>query len=202
MKKVILIIGLFISSPIFGEEFIWTERNPILSKFALENKEYFLRNQENIFIKYQNYSSFIEGVAKKYNVPVEIAYLPAVESGYRSNAVSYAGATGMWQFMYSTAKDMDLKVNSNIDERKNWKKSTIAGVRYIKWLSNELYGDYELAILAYNAGIGKVKGAIKKYNTRDPWILIQKDDFKEEQKEYLPRYLTYLSVFEKLKNQK
>lgn len=171
-----------------------------MANFAYENKDYFQKNTEYLYNRYKKYSDFIEGTAKKYNVPVSVAYLPAVESGYRANAVSYAGATGMWQFMGGTAKDMNLVVAKGRDDRKDWKKSTIAGVKYIRWLSDELYGDYELAILAYNAGIGKVKSAIKKYNTRDPWVLIEKEEFKKEQKEYLPRYLTFLSLFEELKN--
>ena len=121
--------------------------------------------------------------------------LPAIESSFNPYAVSHAGAEGMWQFMSGTAKDMGL-IKNGIDKRKNWKASTIAAAKYLKWLAEEEFdGDYELAILAYNAGVGKVKNAIKKFKTRDPWKLIQYSYFSKESRDYLPKFVTYVHLF-------
>ena len=69
-------------------------------------------------------------------------------------------------------------------------------MKYLKWMSEKHFdGNYELAILAYNAGIGKVKRAMIKYDSNDPWYLIQKNDFKQESKDFLPKFITYMNYY-------
>ena len=138
-------------------------------------------------------------MAKKEGVPKELFALAGVESGFNPNAVSNAGATGMWQFMKDTASDMGLR-GSGRDNRKNWEKSTVAAIKYIKYLAEEhFYGDYELAVLAYNAGVGKVKKAILKNQSADVWVLIKdKKTFKKESREYLPKFIAYANYYKYL----
>lgn len=199
----LILLFTFSGKAIANTSFVWTERHPVLYEFISNNSNYFSRNKDNLFERYLEHKPYLIKKAKEIGVPTSLIYLPAVESGYRSDAISYSGATGMWQFMLPTSKDVGLIVNDNIDERKDWKKSTEAALKYLKWMAdNFFWGDYELAILAYNAGLGRVSRAIEKYNTRDPWFLITKtSDFNKEQREYLPRYLTFVSLFSNMEKE-
>lgn len=180
--------------------FIWTERHPLLTKYILENRDHIKKFSGIAYERSKKYDDFIKEMTLKYNTPVELFVIPAVESAYRENAISSASAAGMWQFMKPTSKDWGLRVNGRVDERKDWRKSTEAGLKYLKWMAeDEFGGDYELAILAYNAGVGRVSRAIKKYKTRDPWVLITKKEFNTEQREYLPKFLAYMHQFNYLK---
>lgn len=176
-------------------DYPWTNKHPVLNKYYNDNKSYILRNVPQSNIKIKEYRNFMEAVMEAADVPKELIVLPAIESSFNPYAVSHAGATGMWQFMRGTAKDMGL-IQQGVDKRKNWKASTIAAAKYLKWLAEEEFdGDYELAILAYNAGVGKVKNAIKKFKTRDPWRLIQYSYFSKESRDYLPKFVTYVHLF-------
>lgn len=176
-------------------DYPWTNKHPILTKYYNENKSHILRNAPQSNIKIIEYRQFMEAVMEAVDVPKELIVLPAIESSFNPYAISHAGAAGMWQFMSGTAKDMGL-IQNGIDKRKNWKASTIAAAKYLKWLAEEEFdGDYELAILAYNAGVGKVKNGIKKFKTRDPWKLIQYSYFSKESRDYLPKFVTYVHLF-------
>lgn len=168
----------------------------MLTNYVKNNKEKILEVTPVIYNKSKKYKDYIEAVMMKEGLPREFLILAAIESGYNEYAVSQANAVGMWQFTKSTAEDCGLVVNNKIDERKNWKKSTIAAAKYLKWMADDHFdGDYELAILAYNAGIGRIKSLIKKYNTKNPWVLIQYDDLPTESKEFLPKYISFLHYY-------
>lgn len=115
------------------------------------------------------YFNMMDGVLKKYGLPAELKYLAVIESELKSTATSWAGAVGPWQLMPQTARDLGLRVNKNIDERKNYTKSTHAAAKYLRDLFRE-FGDWLLVIAAYNGGPGNVYSAIRKtQGSRNFW---------------------------------
>tara|TARA_B100000700_G_scaffold267699_1_gene307825 strand:- start:92219 stop:92866 length:648 start_codon:yes stop_codon:yes gene_type:complete len=212
MKKIVLVSILSVFSFFLNNlkaenigynNYRWTDNHPLLLSYVKENKERILEFTPYKLKHSQKYSNFINSVLKYENVPKEILVLAGIESGFRTNVESHSQAVGMWQFLELTAEDWGLRVNKYRDDREDWKRSTIAAVRYIKWMAeNHFDNNYEMAILAYNAGIGRVNKLRKKYNTNDPWILISKKDLPSESREYLPKFLSYMHYFYFLKNNK
>jgi membrane-bound lytic murein transglycosylase D len=96
-----------------------------------------------------------------YNIPLELKYLAIVESALKPRARSYVGATGLWQFMYATGRQYGLKTSSYVDEREDPVKATRAACRYLSNLY-DMFGDWDLALAAYNSGPGNVSKAIKR----------------------------------------
>lgn len=107
------------------------------------------------------YFEMYEATLAKYDMPIELKYLSVIESGLRPQVKSPAGALGLWQFMYGTGKMYGLKENSYIDERMDPVKATDAACRFLKKL-HDIYGDWNLALAAYNAGPGNVNKAIRR----------------------------------------
>lgn len=103
---------------------------------------------------------FVEELLKE-GMPTELQYLPVIESAINPNAVSRAGAAGLWQFMPATAKGLGMEVNSLIDERRDARLSSRNAARYLKQL-HEIYNDWSLAIAAYNCGPGNVNKALRR----------------------------------------
>jgi membrane-bound lytic murein transglycosylase D len=116
------------------------------------------------------YFSLIESILTQYGLPEELKYLAVIESNLKSSAVSKVGAKGPWQLMPQTARDLGLKVNRNVDERKNYVKSTRAAALYLRDLYNQL-GDWLLVIAAYNTGVANVYHAIHRSGSRSFWDL-------------------------------
>ena len=118
----------------------------------------------------QAYFNLIESILCQYGLPKELKYLAVIESNLKSTAVSKVGAKGPWQLMPQTARDLGLKVNRNVDERKNYTKSTRAAALYLRDLYKEL-GDWLLVIAAYNTGTANVYRAIHRSGSRNFWDL-------------------------------
>ena len=117
------------------------------------------------------YNPIFEEALESYQVPLELRNLPIIESALHPNAVSRAGAVGLWQFMIGTAKKYGLEVTSLIDERKDPVKSSYAAAHYLKDLY-DIFGDWSLAIAAYNCGPGNVSKAIRRSGgKKDFWGL-------------------------------
>jgi membrane-bound lytic murein transglycosylase D len=114
--------------------------------------------------------NLIEGILAQYDLPKELKYLAVIESNLKRSAVSRVGAVGPWQLMPQTARDLGLKVNRDVDERRNYYRSTRAAALYLKDLYNQL-GDWLLVIAAYNGGTANVNHAIRRSGSRNFWDL-------------------------------
>jgi Soluble lytic murein transglycosylase and related regulatory proteins (some contain LysM/invasin domains) len=201
LTPIILMIGVCLSGISNAQtanfQYQWNDSDPYLINYVKNNRTKLISSAEFAYNNGFQYREFIEKKAIEYNIPKEIYALAAVESSFNPKAVSSAKAKGMWQFMKGTGLDMGLKVHAENDERHDWKKSTEAAMKYIKLLADDNFqGNYELAVLSYNAGVGKVKRAIIKHQTADVWVLIQdKDLFRTESREYLLRFIAYINYF-------
>ena len=127
-----------------------------------------------------------ERVFWQYGVPVELIPLCVVESAVSINAVSPAGAAGMWQLMPSTAEGYGLRVDGSVDERFSVEKSTDAAARVLRDLKKTL-GSWPLAVMAYNCGAGRVRRAVITYETTEPWAVWR--GVPSETQAYLPSLL-------------
>jgi membrane-bound lytic murein transglycosylase D len=113
------------------------------------------------------YLPIFEEALETYQLPLELKYLPIIESALNPKAVSRAGATGLWQFMIGTGKQYGLEVNSLVDERRDPVKSSYAAARYLKALY-KIFGDWNLVIAAYNCGPENINKAIHRANAKTP----------------------------------
>ena len=109
------------------------------------------------------YMPIFEEALEAYQLPLELKYLPIIESALNPKAVSHAGATGLWQFMIGTGKQYGLEVNSLVDERRDPVKSSYAAARYLQALY-KIFGDWNLVIAAYNCGPENINKAIHRAN--------------------------------------
>ncbi len=133
------------------------------------------------------YFPMIEDILDYYGLPVELKYMAVIESALNPNAVSRAGATGLWQFMYSTGRMYGLTINSVVDERRDPVKATHAAARYLKDLYG-IYNDWILVIAAYNCGPGNVNKAIRRSgNRKDYWEIYYR--LPRETRGYIPQYV-------------
>ena len=129
----------------------------------------------------------IREVFQAEGLPLDLAYVPLIESAYMSNALSRAKAKGIWQFQLPTAKDYGLKYNWFIDERSNFEKSTAAAAKHLKMLAGMFDGDWNLALASYNVGQGYVLQAVKRAKTNDYWQLSASTKYlPRDTREYVP----------------
>lgn len=133
------------------------------------------------------YFPMIEDIFDSYGIPVELKYMSVIESALNANAVSRVGATGLWQFMYSTGRMYGLTINSLVDERRDPVKATYAAAKYIRDLYS-IYNDWILVIAAYNCGPGNVNKAIRRSgNKKDYWDIYYR--LPRETRGYIPQYV-------------
>lgn len=140
------------------------------------------------------YFPIFEETLDKYNMPLEIKYLAIIESALNPTARSRAGANGLWQFMYGTAKRMDLEITSFVDERRDPVKATDAAARYLAKLY-DIYNDWYLAIAAYNCGPGNVNRAIRRSGGKSNyWEIYYR--LPRETRGYVPAFIAATYSFE------
>lgn len=137
------------------------------------------------------YFPIFERALHSYQIPAEIKYLPIIESSMNPHAVSKVGATGMWQFMFGTAKAYSLNMDNFVDERKDPVQASYAAAAYFRDAYEEL-GDWLLAIAAYNCGKGNVTRAIDKAGSRDFWKI--RPFLPKETRDYVPAFIATVYV--------
>ncbi|WP_297444504.1 lytic transglycosylase domain-containing protein [Desulfurobacterium sp.] len=140
--------------------------------------------------RYSIFLPYVKPILKEEGVPEVLAYLPIIESEGNPAAVSRAGAAGLWQLMPRTARLYGLRVNYYIDERFDIEKSTRAAARYLKKLY-KIFGKWDLAIAAYNAGPGKILSLMRRYHTDSFWDLAKLPD---ETLNYVPKFYAVASL--------
>ncbi|MFN8240829.1 MAG: transglycosylase SLT domain-containing protein [Bacteroidales bacterium] len=178
IKKINSVINLPYNNIIRNHIHVYTERRLASLQAILGLSDY--------------YFPMIEDIFDSYGLPAELKYMAVIESALNPNAVSRVGATGMWQFMYSTGKMYGLTINSVVDERRDPVKATHAAARYLKdmW---DIYHDWVLVIAAYNCGPGTVDKAIRRSgNRKDYWEIYYR--LPRETRGYIPAYVaaTYI----------
>jgi membrane-bound lytic murein transglycosylase D len=141
------------------------------------------------------YLPMIQNVFRAEGLPLDLAYIPVIESGFKTNALSKASAKGPWQFMKPTAQDHGLKTDWFIDERSDPEKATVAAAKYLKTLHKMFNGDWHLVLAAYNGGLGRVQRAMKTARKDDFWSLADSSRFlPRETREYVPLILAAIVV--------
>ena len=147
-----------------------------------------LRNQVSFMLSACNfYMPIFEEALDAYGLPLELRYLPIIESALNPSAVSRAGASGLWQFMIGTGKIYGLESNSLVDERRDPIKATWAAARYLKEMY-DIYGDWNLVIAAYNCGPGTINKAIRRANGEtDYWKIY--NYLPKETRGYVPAFI-------------
>lgn len=130
------------------------------------------------------YIEMINDIFSEKGIPAELAYLPFIESGFSPLSVSAKGTVGLWQFVTSTAKRYGLRIDPYVDERKDPVKSTEAAAQYLSDL-HSMFGAWDLAVAAYNAGEGRMRGVRDIYRSKTTPTIT---------KQYLPKLLAVFAV--------
>ena len=139
------------------------------------------------------YMPMIQQELAAAGLPLDLVYLAMIESGFNQRAYSKSHAVGLWQFMRGTGKDYHLTVDKYLDERRDALKSTRAAVTYLKDLYSE-FGDWYLAVAAYNGGPGTMRNAIRRTKTNDFWKIAQKKNLRLETKRYVPKLIAAIII--------
>ncbi len=168
----------------------------LIKRYTGPNKKMFGRWLERA----GRYVPKIQMVFADEGIPLDLAYLAMIESGFNVHAYSWAHAAGPWQFIESTGRIYGLKNDWWQDSRLDLEKATHAAARHLKYLYNRFDGDWYLAVAAYNAGGGKIRKAVKKSGSRDFWTLTEGHVLREETKNYLPKLLAALTIVKNLKD--
>jgi membrane-bound lytic murein transglycosylase D len=140
---------------------------------------------ERAFARSGRYHDMMVSILKQEGVPQDLIYLAQAESGFQPTAVSRAGARGIWQFMASRARGYGLERSLWVDDRQDPEKSTRAAARHLKDLYAE-FGDWYLAMAAYNSGPGTVQAAVRRTGYADFWELYRRNVLPKETRNYVP----------------
>ncbi len=160
----------------------------------LKTVNYFVRNRRRFTAvcigRSKLFFPMYEQYLDQYNIPLELKYLSVIESGLRPTVKSRVGAAGLWQFMYRTGRMFGLDNDSYVDERMNPEMATDAACRYLKYL-HSLYGDWSIALAAYNAGPGNVNKAIRRSGGQmNYWKL--RPYLPKETRMYVPNFIAMI----------
>lgn len=164
-----------------------------------EKVEYYLKifqtSHRRSFVRWLERSAYYTPELKQLlanaGVPKSLAYLPLIESGYNPNAVSPKHAVGLWQFIKPTGRRYGLEVNFWVDERRDYKKATVAASQYLKDLYKE-FDSWELALAGYNCGEARVRKGIKKTRSNDFWVVSK--TLPRETRNYVPKFIASLII--------
>ena len=168
--------------------------NPALEKVIKSYLKHRRKYYPALMAKAAYYFPMFERYLDQYDIPLEMKYLAIVESALNPRAKSRVGATGLWQFMYPTGKQYKLKVSSYVDERQDPIKATIAACEYLSDLYR-IFGDWDLALAAYNSGPGNVSKAIRRSGGyKNYWNI--RPYLPRETAGYVPAFYATMYLFE------
>ncbi|OUS01630.1 lytic transglycosylase [Flavobacteriales bacterium 33_180_T64] len=170
------------------------EYNPSLESVIKSYLKHRRHSMSRLMSLSHYYFPLFEESLDNYNIPLEVKYLAIVESALKPRAKSRVGATGLWQFMFGTGKEYGLNVSSYVDERSDPIKSTEAASKYLARLY-KIFGDWDLALAAYNSGPGNVTKAIRRSGGYENYWNIR-PHLPRETAGYLPAFLATMYIFE------
>jgi membrane-bound lytic murein transglycosylase D len=143
--------------------------------------------------KSTKYMPFIQAELRQHGMPADLGYMVMIESGFDPYARSSANAVGPWQFMQATGATYGLRTNWWIDERKDFKKATLAAIRYMKDLHQE-FGSWYLVAASYNMGENGLRRKVIRHRTRDFWALSKMGALPQETTDYVPKILAAILI--------
>ncbi len=146
------------------------------------------RSFEITLSRVSRYERLMRAVFRDAGLPEDLVYLPLIESGFETTAYSRARALGLWQFVPNTARIYDLEISHWVDERLDPIASTHAAADYLGDLHRE-FRDWYLTFAAYNAGPGRVHGAIRRAGSRDYWTIADRRALPRESRDYVPKLI-------------
>lgn len=132
-------------------------------------------------------------IMEEEGVPPELAYLPLIESGFRPEAVSRAGAVGPWQLIRGTGRRYGLRIDRYVDERRDPVKSTRAAARYLRDLY-AMFGNWELSLAAYNTGEARIARILERHQVDDFWDMMEGGYLQRETRDFVPQFLAALQI--------
>jgi len=147
---------------------------------------------ENGLRRSGQYMRLARQIFAKEGVPVDVTWLGQVESAWKVKALSWASASGLWQFVPGSGRTYDLKQTAYIDERNSFEQATRASARYLKDLATRYNGNWELAMAAYNTGAGNVDRAIARAGTANFWMIYPY--IAQETRNYVPNILAVILI--------
>ncbi len=181
-----------------------TSVDPVLREAAGSWQNEWRTSEAQSFQRYlermERYELVVDAHIEARALPRSLRYLPLIESGYSTGAVSRVGATGLWQLMGPTARELGLTVNSIVDDRRDPVASTVAALEYLERLHEE-FGSWLLALAAYNGGPGRVRRALTRSDagatlTGDELFLEIRGRLPLETREFIPRFLAAAALAE------
>ncbi len=153
---------------------------------------YFTTVKKDLFKRWlkrkRRYAPLVREILREHGLPEDLVYLAMIESGFNLHAYSPMKAAGPWQFIPETGRRYGLTVDHWIDERRDIRKSTVAAARYLKELFDQ-FDCWYLAAAAYNAGENRIDRLIKRYDTKDFWLLRRYNTLPRETREYVPQLI-------------
>ncbi len=175
-------------------EIIESDLFPLIYNTRVERwKNYYTTRGREHFSRYLGraaiYMEEVKGILAEEGLPLDLAYVVIIESGYYPFARSHAGAVGLWQFMERTAKMKGLEIDYWVDERRDPGKSTRAAASYLRDLYEE-FGSWEMALAAYNYGPTAVRRNIRRWNTDDYWEIY----LPRETEEFVPKIMAAIFI--------
>lgn len=169
----------------------------LLNKQVAAYLDLFQNKQRSSFQRWLSrsgrYRHIMEAELKKAGLPTDLVYLAMIESGYNQRAYSKAQAVGLWQFMNGTGKQYNLTINKYLDERCDAEKSTSSAVAFLNDLYQD-FGDWHLAVAAYNAGPGKIHNGLSQHKVDNFWDLAKTDFLPLETKRYVPKLIAAIII--------
>ena len=203
MASFFLSFGAKANSPDFDEELTrarFENMTSIVEMRYTEEVQTIIRNYlvnrrsvaEDVVSRMMLYSPIFDYYFEKYDLPKELIFLAIIESRLEPKAKSRVGALGIWQLMAPTAKELGLRIYHSVDERRDVYRSTDAACRYLKKLHNR-FGDWTLAIAAYNSGQGRVSRILSESGGSTYWDI--QDLLPRETSIYVPAFIAATFVF-------